>query len=196
MRKRSLAVGIAVGAVLVPAVALAAVSLSNFTARAGEETGFAPQGRPVISPTARSWVAGEPARQHNANLARLQREGFVSAVTQQMRYLRNPKKGGGLSWVIELGSSTAARAEQRVELRQIIAAQGKAKIRHLAVPGVPGATAFAATEKKYTGGAANALFTEGPCLVLVGDSVLVGNYTAPVIAGARAVYRRTGGRCP
>jgi len=196
MRARNLTVGAIVAALSMAPVAGAAVSLTRFIARAGEEPGFVPHGRPQTSSTASAWVAGEPRGQRKADSARLRREGFVRAVAQQMTYLPNPRNGGGLSWVMELGSSNAALAEQRVQLRQTIAAQGKVKIRRFSIPGVPGAKGFTATLPGQPGGAANALFTEGRCLLLIGDSVPDANLAGPVKAGVRAIYRRTGGRCP
>jgi hypothetical protein len=180
---------------LVPA-ALAATPLDRFIARAGEEPGFVPQGQPQTVSTARAWVAGEPRRQRKADTARLRREGFVRAVSQQMTYTRSPNNGGGLSFVVELGSASAARAEQRVQLRQTIAAQGKATISRYTIPGIPGAQGFTATLSGQPGGASNALFTEGRCLLLVGDSVPSGNIGGPVRMAVSAIFRRTGGRCP
>ena len=45
--------------------------------------------------------------------------------------------------------------------------------------------------------AANVLFVEDRCLFVVGDFKPSGKHvTAPVIAGARAIRKRTNGQCP
>lgn len=97
-------------------------SLDRFVARAGEETGFVPHGQPQIFSTARGWVAVEPPRQAKRDAARLRREGFVLGIFQEMTSTHDPKNRAGASSVLGLGSSTAARAEQRVEMREEIAA--------------------------------------------------------------------------
>lgn len=177
-------------------VALAAVRLDKFIARNGEETGFTHQGAPHTYATVHAYVAAFNRPQRKAAAARLRREGFVRALYQYMTYVQSPDNGGGLSFVVELGSRKAARAEQRVQLRQDIAAQGNATVHDFKVPGVPGVTAFTATLSPHPGGAANALWTEGRCLLLVGDSIPASNLAGPVKAGVEAIYRRTGGHCP
>jgi hypothetical protein len=180
--------------VLVPA-ALAVTSLERFVARAGEEKGFVPHGQPQIFSTARGWVAVEPARQARRDAARLRREGFVLGIFQGMTSTHDPKNRAGASSVLELGSSTAARAEQRVEMREGIAALNpKDMIRRYTIPGVPGALGYTATLAGR--GAANAFFTEGRCLLLLADNVPLGNVAGPVEMAARAIFSRTGGRCP
>lgn len=194
-RRMGLVSGVVLACSLAPAVS-AATRLDRFLVRPGEESGFAPQGAPQVFRTARVWVAGEPRRRRKTDSARLRREGFVRAVSRLMAYTRAPNNGGALSWVVELGSSRAAKAEQRVQLRQTIAAQGRVKIARYTVPGVPGAKGFTATVSGQPGGASNTLFTEGRCLLLVGDAIPGGDIAAPVKAAVRAISHRTGGRCP
>jgi hypothetical protein len=186
-------------AVCVGGVALAAVSLERFIARPGEEPGFTPQGKPHVYRSARAWLAsgGEKGRQLKTDTARLHHEGFVEAVVQNMAFVSAPDTGGGLSLVVELGSRKSARAEQRIQLRQDIAAQGAgATVRHFTVSGVPGARGFTAIVPGMAGLAANALFTERRCLLLVGDLIPTGNPATPVSAGVTAIYNRTNGNCP
>ena len=77
-----------------------------------------------------------------------------------------PSTGGGLSLVVELGSRKSADAELSVQLRQDIAGQGPgARIQHFMVPGVTSARGFTVVTA-IPGSAANALFTEGRCLLL------------------------------
>jgi hypothetical protein len=179
---------------LVP-VALAVTSLDRFAARAGEETGFVPNGQPQIFSTARGWVTVEPPRQAKRDAARLRREGFVLGIFQHMRSTHDARNRAGASSVLELGSSTAARAEQRTEIQEGIAALNpKDIIRRYTIPGVPGAVGYTATLAGR--GAANAFFTEGRCLLLVADNVPVGDVAGPVEMAARAIFNRTGGSCP
>jgi hypothetical protein len=199
MRIRLRLVAAAVVAACVGGVALAAVSLSRFTARLGEETGFSPQGTPHVYRTARSWLAsgGETGRRLTTDAARLNGEGFVAALVQHMTYVAAPSAGGGISLVLELGSRKSADAELPVQLRQDIAGQGVgATIRRFKIPGVPSARGFTVVISLMPGSAANALFTEGRCLLLVGDAVPTGNPATPVKAGVTAIFRRTHGRCP
>jgi hypothetical protein len=167
MRIRLTLVAAAVVAACVGGVALAAVSLSRFTARPGEETGFTPQGTPHVYRTARSWLAGggETGRRLTTDAARLSGEGFVAALVQHMTYVAAPSTGGGISLVLELGSPNSADAELPVQLRQDIAGQGLgATIRRFKVRGVPGARGFTVVISGMPGSAANALFTESRCL--------------------------------
>lgn len=177
----------------VPA-AFAATPLDRFLARAGEEIGFVPHGQPQTFSTARAWVAVEPPLQAKRDAARLRREGFVLGVFQEMTDTRNPNDGRGSSSVLELGSSKAAGAEQRAEIREAIAAAGQASINRYTIPGIPGSRGFTATLAGR--GASNAFFTEGRCLLIVSDSVPVGNVAGPVKAAVKAILRRTGGSCP
>ena len=192
--RRVSAIGASVAALLVVPAALAATPLEQFIARAGEVPGFVPQGHPHSISTARAWVAVEPPRQAKRDAARLSREGFVVGVFQPLTETHDPNHGQGDSTVLELGSPSGARAEQRVEVREGIAAQGNATIKRYAIPGIPRAQGFTATLPGR--GASDAFFTEGQCLVIVADSLPVGDVARPVKLGAKAIFRRTGGRCP
>lgn len=181
------------------AFALAAGPLQSYLVRRGEQTGFAPHGRPSAYRTARAFLAsgGEKGSRLNKDAARLSGDGFTHAVVEQTTYLAAPANGGGLSWVIELGSPGSARSEQRVLLHQDTAGQGKrAMIHRFGVAGVPGATGWTVKLQTLSGTAANVLFTEGRCLLLVGDAVPHGDPAAPARAGTKAIYRRTQGSCP
>jgi hypothetical protein len=200
MMRSRLSVGVAAVAVLAVGVpALAAGALVNFVAQGGEETGFAPQGMPKTYPTASAFDRPLPAKERKRDVARLRREGFKGAVTQNMSYTANPKNGAGLSLVIGLKSAGAARAELKSQFAGDVASQGKGvRIQRFTVPGVPGSKGFTATDKKHGGGAANVLFTEGSCMLLVGDAFggSPQQRIAPVSAAAAAIYKRTGGTCP
>jgi hypothetical protein len=147
--------------------------------------------KPVDQVTAADWA--KVSQSTAADRRRVEREGFREAVQQQTA---TGNGGGGLDFVLELGSATAAREEQAAQLDEDIAAQ-HVPITRFAVPGVPGASAIAAAGGKQ-GSTANVLFTEGRCLLLVGDGEVASGYRARVVAGAQAIYRRTaagGGAC-
>jgi hypothetical protein len=181
------------------AVAMAAVPLQRFIVKRGEETGFRPQGKPHLFRTARSWLAygGDTGAQLATDTARLRLEGFVQALVQNLSDDNGtPDNSGGLSLVVRLGSPGAAKAEQGVELAQDIAGQGLARIHRFKVAGVPHARGFTVIIPGAPGSAANAMFTEGSCLLLLGDAIPGTNPAPPVEAGVKAIYRRTNGRCP
>jgi hypothetical protein len=139
----------------------------------------------VIEDGPRSWAS------------RLRHEGFRAAVLMHLVYAPDVTIGAGLSLVIEFGSSRAAHAELRAEYRDDVSSfRLRYTFRRFAIAGIPGAAAYSLTDHTHPGGGANILFTEGSCLLFVGDEDPKSNYTTPAIAGARSIYRHTRGRCP
>jgi hypothetical protein len=146
--------------------------------------GFEVFGTPVDQPTVAQWVA--VSQSTAADGRRVSSEGFRGALEQDTA---TTSGGSGLDFVLELGSAAAATDEQAVQLREDIAAQGHVHVTRFSVPGIPGSTGIAAFGGKQ-GSAANVLFTEGRCLLLVGDGEAGSNYKAQVLTGAQAIYRR------
>ena len=197
--RRSLAVFVGGAVLSLTAVALAAAPLESYLARRGEETGFAPRGKPSAYGTAHAFLAsgGEKGSQLRKDAARLSGDGFVRALVEHTTYLAAPANGGGLSLVIELGSPSSAQSEQRALLREDITGEGRsAKIDRFTVADAPGATGFTVTIPGRAGAAANVLFIEGRCVLLVGDAIPHGDPAAPARAGTQAIYARTKGTCP
>jgi hypothetical protein len=94
-------------------------------------------------------------------------------------------KGQGVSWAMELGSASAAAREKAAELQQFASTAPGAT--RFTVAGVPGAEGWG---QPYAD--ANILFTEGRCLMLVGDQLAAGSDNKPVVlAAVRAVWART-----
>jgi len=122
-----------------------------------------------------------------ADVRRVAREGFRDALQQQTA---TPTGGTGLNFVLELGSAPAARHEEIVELGEDTAEQGHVGVTRFTVAGIPRSAGISASAGKQ-GSAANVLFTVGRCLLLVGSGGVDPNYRKDVIAGARALYRRT-----
>jgi hypothetical protein len=188
------------GALASPALSLpAASSLTSFVVRTGEETGFKPEAPPAVYSSIAAFVHGEhdTAQEARKDSARLAAEGFHGAAIEYTILTHSSAAGAGLSSVVELGSPAAAARELAHDVLSDIAAQGKrARIRRFTVSGVPGAVGFTATEARHPGGAANVSFSEGNCVLLVGDSLSKGDLAGPVKAGTLAIYRRTNGDCP
>jgi hypothetical protein len=172
--------------------------LTNFVLRTGEETGFKPEAPHVYTSLA-AWLRGahDTAQEAKRDSARLTAEGFQGAVLEYTNLTRAPASGGGLSYVLALGSATAAAKELAYDVRSDITAQGKGAVIHrFTIADVPGAVGFTARSAHRPGGAANVSFREDGCVLLVGDSLAKGDLAGPVKAGTLAIYRRTHGHCP
>src|SRR3954447_5619825 len=198
MSSRRMLLGIIAASFTVAAApAVGAPALTRLLLRAGEETGFVPNGKPQVSRTARAFLSVERGdKGYRADLRRLRAAGFRSGARLMMVAANGDPDPEGLSLVIELKSARVARKEAAAELAGAIRAQGKATIKRFTVPGVSGAKGFTATAPGRSGGAANAIFTEGHCVLLVGAAGLSGDLAAPVKAGVKAIHRRAHGRCP
>lgn len=158
--------------------------LDAYLLREGEG-GFSVFSVPVVQPTIASWV--KVSRSTVADGRRVQAEGFRGALEQATA---TSTGGTGLDFVLEVGSSAAARRELAVELREDIAEQGHYGVTRFTVPGIPASQGIAAVGGNR-GSAANVLFTEGRCLLLVGNDEVDAKYKGYVLAGALALYRRT-----
>jgi hypothetical protein len=169
--------------------------LAAWVVAGSEETGYQGAGT-TVSATVQQFVATDSARQQAADAAALRRNGFRTAVVEQMSPTRLVANDGGVSVVIEFASPAAAKREQVIQLHSAIASQGPGPpLKSFTVPGVPGADGFTASGGHGTG-AANVVFREGSCVLLIGDADAPGSLSAPLIHAAAAVYRRTHGSCP
>jgi hypothetical protein len=158
--------------------------LDAYLLREGEG-GFAVFSVPVVQPTIASWV--KVSRSTAADGRRVQADGFRGALEQATA---TSTGGTGLDFVLELSTPAAARSEQAVELKEDIAEQGHYGVTRFTVAGIPKSEGIAATGGKR-GSAANVLFTEGRCLLLVGNDEVDAKYKQYVVSGALALYRRT-----
>ena len=177
------------------AASIPAASLRLFTVQGGEEPGFTPQDT-AVHPTASSFVVGESSSTRaQTDIARLNREGFRGGAIETLA-VNSGQQGGGVSAVIVLGSTAAARRELAVELQDIESTQGAgAIISHFTVPSIATARGFSATQPSQ-GGAGNVLFIEGSCLLVVGDSGNQSELSTPLIQAAERIDTRTHGTCP
>jgi hypothetical protein len=157
--------------------------------RAGELGGFAPEGRRVLGISAPSWV-GEvrvPASERAKEVARLQRLGFIAAVSEKLAPA-NGSPAEALSVVEQFASHSAARNELATQVTQSEARGAKP----FTVSGIPGARGFGGTHGQNTG--LNVAFAVGPYYYLVGAGWPTGSPGPPtraeVVAAAEHLYRR------
>ncbi len=165
--------------------AAASTGLTRFLLRADEEKGFplAPGGGTFS--TLKSWVAFTQLTAADARLLRA--EGFVAAAQENI--------GGGstegASFVEEFRSPDGARREAINDAKQ--STQGGGETKFFSVAGLPNAHGVLVAQAGDVG--TNLYWTEGRCTLWVGNGA-DGTLEPQVVAGARAIYRRTGGTCP
>jgi len=158
--------------------------LAQYLLKQGEG-GFTVFSVAVDQPTVSDWM--KSSQSTPADARRVVQEGFHDALQQETA---TSTGGTGLDFVLELGSPAAARQEEAVELREDIAEQGRVRVSRFTVAGIPGSAGISAS-KGPNGSAANVLFTVGRCLLLVGSGGVDPRYRTDVIAGAKALYRRS-----
>ena len=182
---------------VVPPNAPAVRALAARVLKAGDITGFAPQGEAAAT-NAKAWVALEnyPASERTSEVRRLERLGFVSATSAHLaRSAGNGSEalsaGNGseaLSIVIRFRSprSALANVEQEVKTND---AHGE---KSFAVAGIPGAKGFGGVSG--SGGGYNVTFAVGPDYYLAGVGYPAGTRGAPtkqqLIAAAQHLYGR------
>jgi hypothetical protein len=161
--------------------AAAKLPLSAYLVRGNEETGMQPTGRATVYRTAAQWTSnGVPNAA--AEDKRLAQEGF--------REVTSVQTGQGVSWAMELGSASAATREKAAELQAFAYGPGApTTTTRFTVPGVPSAEGWV-----FPYADANVLFTEGRCLMLVGDDLTTSDNKLPVVAATDAIWARTHGK--
>jgi hypothetical protein len=155
--------------------------LSAYLVRAHEETGMQRTGPTTADLTPAQWTSnGVPdAATENRRLAKERFREVMSVQTSQ-----------GVSWAMQLGSATAAAREEATELKEFSSSpQAPADTTRFAIPGIPSAEGW-----DFPDADANVLFTEGRCLLLVGDDLTTSDNKLPVIAAAHAIWTRTHGK--
>lgn len=164
----------------------------------GEFVGF--RREPTINRfrTVTAWVGASPhptAAQASAQRARLGREGFKGVV---LEYLDSGSgRRDGLSWVMQLGSPAAARAELAASLRdnkaQSLSDGGS--FRPYLLGAIPGALGYQVRINGQVG--ENAFFADGPFLYLIGEGWSAGDKHPPtrgrLIAAMTTLYKRVHG---
>jgi hypothetical protein len=155
--------------------------LSAYLVRAHEETGMQRTGPATADLTPAQWTSGgvPDAAAENKRLAK---EGF--------REVTSVQTSQGVSWAMQLGSASAAAREEAAELNEFASGpQAPANTTRFTIPGVPSAHGWV-----FPNADANVLFTEGPCVILVGDDLTTSDNKLPVVAAAHAIWTRTHGK--
>jgi hypothetical protein len=164
---------------------VSSASLARYVVQTGEESGYSLSSTPTFTRSAASWATGGPDAPTDAK--RLRGEGFRGALTQ---HTTGSNGTVGESFVIALASPAAAAAEERAQLEEDLAENGA--VTRFTIKQLRTSEGFAAPG---TNSAANVLFVEGSCVLLVGDETDgAANPRPPVIAGALKVYGRTAHR--
>lgn len=197
MMRRCLLAALAAGLPVGGGGALAAAKpqplpLRDRLVRQGDFAGYRVEPATHSFKTAKAWVANGPhVRPASVDVGRLQREGFVAALSEFLD--RGSERQSGLSWVVQLGSAAAARVELNADLAETIAAGGHFK--RFSVPAIPGAKGYSVSGGGATG--ENLFFADGPFLYLVGQGYSSANTNPPtradLIAAATTLYRRVHG---
>lgn len=168
---------------LSPAAAVAGVR--GHVLRAGELTGFTPRGHRVLGVNAQSWVGGLgiPPEDQPGELERLQKEGFVAGILEQLE----PTNGGsakGLSIVEEFQTPEAASFELENQLKQLAKLGASA----FAVSSIPQAHGYSQHSR------VNVEFASGPYYYDIGARWMPGTTNPPspasVTAAAESLYKR------
>ena len=117
-----------------------------------------------------------------AENTRLAKEGFREVISVQTSQ--------GVSWAMQLSSASAAAREEATELKEFASGpQAPANTTRFTIPSVPSAEGWV-----FPNADANVLFTEGRCLMLVGDDLTTSDNKLPVVAAAHAIWTRTHGK--
>ena len=187
----ALLIGVLAGAA---AAAPKPLPLSARVIRQGDFSDLRPESRTQSFRTAKAWVAFDsqltPA-QASTDTARLKREGFVAAVTEFLD--RGSTRQRGVSWVLQLGSAAAARAELKADFAEFENLGGTFSA--FAVPAIPGARGYRSVGGGF--GGENVLFADGSFLYLVGQGWSSSEKPptrAGLIAAVKKLYGRVHGR--
>jgi len=163
----------------------------------GDLSGFGP-GAAIPFKTAKAWVDANSALtpvQASAQLARLRREGFKELLSEYLGLGQSLR--AGVSWVMQLGSPAAARAELAAGFLGFKAqyAAGGGSFSAYSVGAIPGARGFRVSGNGQVG--ENIYFADGPFLYLVGEgwstAVKKPPTRAGLIAAATKLYERVRG---
>lgn len=181
-----------------PAATNPTAALLKLLPRGGEMTGFLAHGSVHASVNIAGATAFDPPAFKKSDSANLRRDGFRATVYQEQVSATD----GGVAGVTELRSAAAAAAYARFTFAASSepgpAAGSSTQVRFVRfkVPGVPGAEGASQISRIRKGTDSNVQWTEGRCLIQVGDGTTSEQPDAsPLIAAAQAIYRRTRGSC-
>jgi hypothetical protein len=154
----------------------------------GEFGPLSPAGSPKLYRRATSWVSipgsGLTRPQIKAWLTTLERNGFEQALLQP---LGRPERG--VSWVMQLASSAAAKDAFTTTYLVLIPHVGA--LRTFSDPAVPGSRGWESSGGGYDG--RNILFADGPFIYLVGQAWVHGAAPPPrseILGSVTHLFRR------
>jgi hypothetical protein len=166
--------------------------------RAGDLPASKPEPATIAYKSARAWVDSDTLltrSQSSAAIARLGREGFKIVLVEYLD--RGSGRQNGVSWVMQLGSPAAARAELVATASddQALNVSRGGSVLVYPVPGIAAARGYRAAGNGQVG--ENVLFADGPFLYLVGEGWSTGDRHPPtraeLLTGVRKLYRRVHG---
>jgi hypothetical protein len=174
--------------------------LTRFLMRKGEEPGFRPGARPGALPRSRGTITGVDAFAEDMHLTqgdvrRLRSEGFIAFTFEPIRGPRT----AGVTNVALYKTAQGARHSLEHDLRpEVIRAPGPVEnLRFFTVPGIPGARGWTPSlpGESASHAVGNVFWVQGRCVLVLGNQG-PGPFVGPLSTGARAIYKRTHGRCP
>jgi hypothetical protein len=179
----------------------ATVPLTTYLLRSGEMLGFVVTGAPHTATGASAWVRhveDETGTTAAKDVRGLQAAGFMAGAYVNLRSRLRPSSGAGGSTVLLFATAADARRDVATQYAQGVAIQGSGAVIHRLVLSLPGARGFTTVGSgPHPAGAANAYFSSGRCLFVVGD-FLDGTNPAtalPVVVGVRRLAARATGVC-
>jgi hypothetical protein len=165
--------------------------LKRFLMRDGEVPGYRRSGRATTLSGVDAVVRDDPGLTE-ADAERLRDEGFISSTAQQTRSRRTV---GVTSVQLFATAEGAGRDSAHETSRAVIANRFRgAKITHFTIAGVPGAHAYKVKMRRQDP-LMNLLWVQGRCVLILGSQG-TGPLLGQLSEGARAIQRRTAGRCP
>jgi hypothetical protein len=166
-----------------------ATGLARFLLQPNEEPGFSPRGEPETISTVEAFVKDVEAPPAEAQA--LRENGFKSFV---VAHLHSDEGGAGVSNVHEFATEDGARRHLAYLLRTVDEQFEGATIQRFDIPEVPTAVGFLAW-KPDDYNVANVNWVQGRCLMTLGNDGS-GPFIEPLSTGVKAIFERTGGRCP
>jgi hypothetical protein len=184
----------AVTAVAATSPSTAATHLATFLVRSGDVSGYAPAGSATRFTTATAWGGKKTPL-----TTRLVKEGFVAAASEYTLYTPKGGSGGGISWALELSSAASASSELAADYKQLaVGSMGASVVKRYSLPGIRNSRAWTTEALGFQ--AANVLYPEGRCVLLIGIERTLGgtlsNVMTPLQTAAQSIYKRTHATCP
>jgi hypothetical protein len=171
--------------------------------RSGDMPGFVGSRGEKITNLPAAFAASGPnvvaRRRRRQDVAALRDEGFVVGGTKRVIGTHGKREAIGISIGIVFESARGALGYRARYLRRLRKPLPGISIELRSVPGIPDGRVdlerLKAAEKGGRGGAVNLVFASGRCAVVIADAAEHKLLLGPVLAAARAVYRRTLAAC-